>query len=71
MTASGQAHVLAYVMRQTSTGWRVVDVLAEGTVSRVAAQRSEIRSVLSDGGGSGLLVSLHRKTAELSGGILQ
>src|SRR6516225_6816912 len=71
VTASGQAHVLAYVMRQTGAGWRVVDVLAEGSVSRVAAQRSEIRSVLSDGGGSGLLVSLHRKTAELSGGILQ
>ena len=71
VTASGQAHVLAYVMRQTSTGWRVVDVLAEGTVSRVAAQRSEIRSVLSDSGGPGLLVSLRRKTSELSGGILQ
>jgi phospholipid transport system substrate-binding protein len=71
VTASGQAHVLAYVMRQTGDGWRVVDVLAEGSISRVAAQRSEIRSVLSDGGGSGLLVSLHRKTAELSGGILQ
>src|SRR5215472_8969926 len=71
VTASGQAHVLAYVMRQTGAGWRVVDVLAEGSVSRVAAQRSEIRSVLSDGGGPGLLVSLRRKTAELSGGILQ
>jgi phospholipid transport system substrate-binding protein len=71
VTASGQAHVLAYVMRQTGAGWRVVDVLAEGSISRVAAQRSEIRSVLSDGGGTGLLVSLHRKTAELSGGILQ
>jgi phospholipid transport system substrate-binding protein len=71
VTASGQAHVLAYVMRQTGAGWRAVDVLAEGSVSRVAAQRSEIRSVLSDGGGSGLLVSLHRKTAELSGGILE
>jgi phospholipid transport system substrate-binding protein len=71
VTASGQAHVMAYVMRQTGAGWRAVDVLAEGSVSRVAAQRSEIRSVLSDGGGSGLLVSLHRKTAELSGGILQ
>jgi phospholipid transport system substrate-binding protein len=71
VTASGQAHVLAYVMRQTGAGWRAVDVLAEGSVSRVAAQRSEIRSVLSDGGGPGLLVSLHRKTAELSGGILQ
>ena len=69
--ASGQAHVLAYVMRQTSGGWRVVDVLADGSISRVAAQRSEVRSVLADGGGTGLLVSLRRKTAELSGGILQ
>src|SRR6516165_8215287 len=39
VTASGQPHLLAYVMRQTGAGWRVVDVLAEGSVSRVAAQR--------------------------------
>jgi len=71
VTAFGQAHVLAYVMRQTGGGWRIVDVLADGSISRVAAQRSEIRSVLSDGGGPELLVSLRRKTAELSGGILQ
>ena len=71
VTASGQAHVLAYVMKPTGGGWRVVDVLAGGSISRVAAQRSEIRSVLSDGGGPALLVSLRRKTAELSGGILQ
>jgi len=71
VSASGQAHALAYVMRQTAGGWRIVDVLADGSVSRVAAQRSEVRSVLADGGGPGLLVSLRRKTAELSGGILQ
>jgi phospholipid transport system substrate-binding protein len=71
VTASGQAHVLAYVMRPSGGGWRAVDVLAEGSISRVAAQRSEIRSMLSDSGGPGLLVSLRRKTAELSGGILQ
>ena len=71
VSASGRAHTLAYVMRPTVGGWRIVDVLADGSVSRVAAQRSEIRSVLADGGGSGLLVSLRRKTAELSGGILQ
>jgi phospholipid transport system substrate-binding protein len=71
LSASGQAHTLAYVMRQTGGGWRVVDVLADGSISRVAAQRSEVRSVLADGGGAGLLVSLRRKTAELSGGILQ
>jgi phospholipid transport system substrate-binding protein len=68
---SGQAHVLAYVMRQTGSGWRIVDVLADGSISRVAAQRSEVRSVLADGGGTALLVSLRRKTAELSGDILQ
>ena len=68
---SGQAHVLAYVMRQTGSGWRIVDVLADGSISRVAAQRSEVRSVLADGGSAALLVSLRRKTAELSGDILQ
>jgi phospholipid transport system substrate-binding protein len=67
----GQPHELDYVLRQESGGWKIVDVLAEGSVSRVAAQRSEMRSVLSDGGGAALLVSLRRKTAELSGGILQ
>jgi phospholipid transport system substrate-binding protein len=71
VSPSGQAHALAYVMRQTAGGWRIVDVLADGSVSRVAAQRSEVRSVLADGGGPGLVVSLRRKTAELSGGILQ
>jgi phospholipid transport system substrate-binding protein len=69
--ASGRAHVLAYVIRQTGGGWRIVDVLADGSISRVAAQRSEVRSVLADGGGTGLLVNLRRKTSELSGGILQ
>jgi len=71
VTASGQTHVLDYVMRQAGGGWKVVDVLADGVVSRVAAQRSEMRSVLTDAGGAGLLVSLRQKTALLSGGILK
>jgi phospholipid transport system substrate-binding protein len=68
---SGKAHALDYVMRQEGVGWKVVDILAEGSISRVAAQRSEMRSVLADTGSAGLLVSLRQKTAELSGGILQ
>lgn len=71
ISASGKVHALDYVMRQQTGGWRVVDILAEGAISRVAAQRSEMRSVLADRGGAGLLVSLRQKTAELSGGILQ
>jgi phospholipid transport system substrate-binding protein len=66
-----RVHALDYVMRQEDGGWKVVDVLAEGSISRVASQRSEIRSLLADGGGAELLVSLRQKTAELSGGILQ
>jgi len=67
----GSEHALDYVMRHEGGGWKVVDVLAEGSISRVASQRSEMRSLLADGGGAGLLVSLRQKTAELSGGILQ
>ena len=67
----GRVHALDYVMRQEGGGWKVVDVLAEGSISRVASQRSEMRSLLADGGGAGLLVNLRQKTAELSGGILQ
>ena len=67
----GRPHALDYVMRQESGGWKVVDVLAEGSISRVASQRSEMRSVLADGGGAELLVSLRQKTAELSGGNFQ
>ena len=69
--ASGKVHALDYLMRQEGGGWKAVDVLAEGSISRVAAQRSEMRSVLADSGGTGLVVSLRQKTAELSGGILQ
>jgi phospholipid transport system substrate-binding protein len=69
--ASGQAHMLDYVMRQHGGAWKVVDMLADGAVSQVAKQRAEMRSVLADSGGGGLVVSLRQKTAELSGGILQ
>jgi phospholipid transport system substrate-binding protein len=70
-TPGGKEHALDYVLRQESGSWKVVDVLAEGSISRVASQRSEMRSLLADGSGAGLLVSLRQKTAELSGGIVQ
>jgi phospholipid transport system substrate-binding protein len=47
-----------------------VDVLAGGSISRVAVQRSDVRRLLESGGGDALLASLQRKTADLSGGNL-
>jgi phospholipid transport system substrate-binding protein len=66
---SGDATEVDYVMKQTPLGWKVVDVLAGGSISRVAVQRSDFRRILSNGAGA-LLASLQRKTSDLSGGAL-
>ena len=65
--ASGDPARIDYVMRQEAGGWRAVDVLLDGTISRVAVQRSDFRSLL-EGGPSALVDSLRRKVANLSGG---
>jgi len=59
-----------YVMRRTPAGWRAVDVLLNGSISRVAVQRSDFRSLLGSGDAGPLIQSLQRKTADLSGGTL-
>jgi phospholipid transport system substrate-binding protein len=64
---NGEATALDYVMTQTQSGWKIVDVLAAGSISRVAVQRSDFRHLLSKGGGDALLASLQRKAADLSG----
>lgn len=66
----GETTELDYVMQRMLSGWKIVDMLAAGTISRVAVQRSDFRRVLSQGGGEALLASLQRKTIELSGGAL-
>jgi phospholipid transport system substrate-binding protein len=65
---SGDATELDYLMQQTAAGWKVADVLAAGSISRVAVQRSDFRRVLVNGGSDALLASLQRKTTDLSGG---
>jgi phospholipid transport system substrate-binding protein len=67
---SGSPTTLSYVMHQTSGGWKAVDVLADGSISRVAVQRSDFRTVLARGGGPALVSSLQKKVADLSDGAL-
>jgi phospholipid transport system substrate-binding protein len=66
---SGDPTELDYVLKRTPSGWKVVDVLAGGSISRVAVQRSDFRRILSNGGDA-LLASLQRKTFDLSDGRL-
>jgi phospholipid transport system substrate-binding protein len=62
---------LDYVLRETGATWRIVDVLLDGTISRVAVQRSDFRGLLGQqGDADALITSLQRKTMDLSGGTL-
>jgi phospholipid transport system substrate-binding protein len=65
---SGKSHELDYVMREGGAGWHVVDVLADGSISRVAVQRSDFRRLLARGGAPALVASLRSKSADLSDG---
>ncbi len=70
VSSGGDATEMDYVMKQTPSGWKIVDVLAAGSISRVAVQRSDFRHLLSSGGGDALLASLEHKTSDLAGGAL-
>ena len=67
---AGTATPLDYVMRNGPSGWRAVDVLAAGSISRVAVQRSDFRGLLRSGGVPALSGALQHKVASLSGGML-
>ena len=56
-----------YVMKQGGAGWRAVDVLLDGSISRIAVQRSDFRSLV-EGGAAALVESLRRKVSDLSRG---
>ncbi len=62
--------VLDYVMRRGPAGWKAVDVLTEGSISRVAVQRSDFEELLASGGVPALAAGLARKAENLSGGMV-
>ena len=65
--AKGDTTRIDYVMRQEDAGWRAVDVLLDGSISRVAVQRSDFRHLV-ESGPEPLIQSLQKKTATLAAG---
>ncbi len=59
-----------YVMRNEASGWKIVDVLLDGTISRVAVQRSDFASLVSAGDASRLIALLKKKISVLSDGAM-
>ena len=70
LRADGSSVALDYVMRRFPAGWQAVDVLTDGSISRVAVQRSDFRELLAAGGPAALTNGLEHKVASLSGGML-
>jgi phospholipid transport system substrate-binding protein len=62
----GDEYKLDHVMQRGPAGWRVVDILADGAISRVAVQRSDFRQLIRRGGVPALVQSLDSKSADLS-----
>ena len=66
---SGDPTRLDYVMRETGGGWHVVDILLDGSISRVAVTRSDFRALLGPSGDATALIdSLRGKVASLTAG---
>jgi phospholipid transport system substrate-binding protein len=70
VSTDGSAMPLNYLMRNGQAGWKAVDVLEDGSISRVAVQRSDFRGLLGSGGVPALITALQQKVATLSGGML-
>ena len=68
--ASGDAVRIDYVMGETGSGWQVQDILLDGTISRVAVQRSDFSDLLAQGDATKLIASLEQKVSTLSGGAI-
>lgn len=56
---------LTYVLRQEGSGWKILDVLAKGTISQLASQRADFQSSLRSGGLQGLTRDLNAKVEQL------
>ena len=70
---TGEATRLDYVMRQLTQGagaggWKAVDILLNGTISRVAVQRSDFRALVAGGDAAPLITSLRDRAAALAAG---
>lgn len=59
---------LNYRLHTTDEGWRIVDVFYNGSVSELAAQRSQYLDILKSKGYDGLMKTLEQKIADLAAG---
>lgn len=68
---SGKKTKLSYVVHEADGRWTISDVLFDGTISKVATQRSDFSGLIAPGDASKLIDGLKKKIAALAGGSLK
>ncbi len=69
---TGDPTKINYLVKQGAKGWQVTDIYLDGTISQVAVQRSDFRSLLASGeGAQPLIQQLDKKVSDLSGGAVK
>jgi len=68
IATGGDITKLDYQLRESGGQWRVVDILLDGTISRVAVTRSDWRKLLSGSDATALIASLRARSAKLAAG---
>jgi phospholipid transport system substrate-binding protein len=64
--SNGEPVQLDYLLRQEQGEWRIIDVFLSGTISQLAARRSEFSGILREQGARGLIAVLKEKTQGLA-----
>jgi phospholipid transport system substrate-binding protein len=65
-TASSTRSSSPGIRNPSGGSWKIIDVFLSGTISELAARRSEYSLVLRTGGAPALVDLLRKKTAELA-----
>jgi phospholipid transport system substrate-binding protein len=66
--SNGEPVQLDYLLRQEQSDWRIIDVFLSGTISQLAARRSEFTTILREQGAPGLIAVLKERTKALATG---
>jgi phospholipid transport system substrate-binding protein len=66
--SNGKPVALSYLVRNTGSDWRIIDVYLNGTISELANRRAEFGAVLKSGGADALVSSLNKQGDKLLAG---
>ncbi len=65
--SSGKLTAIAYRVRQTATGWKIIDVFYRDAISQLATRRSDFAAVLQSGGAKALVQHIETLNAKTGG----